>query len=277
MNRMMPLAAAVACTSAALLPEIAVADPVAISATRPDAWEFGALIYGYYPSIGGTATFPNGQSADISVDASKLIDHLKFAVLGSFEARKGSWGIFSDVMYLNVGEFKSQTRNFSIGHVGLPADVSASANFDLKTVVWTVAGTYRVMSSQDAVVDLFAGARLLDIKQTLDWTLNGNVGQFPAPGRAGNLENKENFTDGIAGLKGRQGLGKDLKWFIPYYGDIGTGNSELTWQLMGGLGYAFQWGDVIGGYRYLDYKFKSDSKIDSMNLSGPVLGAAFHW
>ena len=32
-----------------------------------------------------------------------------------------------------------------------------------------------------------------------------------------------------------------------------------------------------GGYRYLDYQFKSDSKIDNLNMSGPMLGVAFHW
>ena len=278
MNRMLSVATTALCATAAWLPGLAVADPVATEATRAsDEWQFGALIYGYLPSIGGQTTFPNGPSSDIKVDASSLISNLKFALLGSFEARKGSWGVFTDLMYLNVGAADSRYRNMTIGKIGLPADVSASTNFDIKTVLWTLAGSYRAVASPNTVLDVFAGGRLFDVKQTLDWTLNGNIAQFPLPGRGGTLGIKENVVDGIVGLKGRVAFGRDLTWFLPYYGDIGTGDSDLTWQAMGGLGYAFTWGEVIGGWRYMDYKFKSDSVIHSMYLNGPVLGVAFRW
>jgi hypothetical protein len=278
MNRTIPLAAALAFASATVMPQLAVADPVATEATRGnDGWQFAALIYAYYPDIASKATLPNGAGTEATVDASDLVDHLKFGVLGTFEARKDRWGVFSDLMYLDVGQFKSQYRNLIIGNVGLPADVSASVNFDLKTTVWTLAGTYRAVASQDAVLDVFAGARLLDAKVSLDWTLNGNVGPIPAPGRAGNGEVKQHYIDGIVGIKGRMVFGTDLKWFIPYYGDVGTGDSDLTWQVFGGLGYAFNWGELIGGWRWVDYQFKSDSAIDSLRFEGPLLGAAFHW
>ena len=278
MNRMLPIAATALCASASFLPSLALADPVATEATREsDGWQFGALIYGYAPSIGGQTTFPNGPGSNIGVDSSSLINILKFAFLGSFEARNGSWGVFTDLMYLNVGEAKSHYRNMTIGNIGLPVDVSASTNFDVKTVLWTVAGTYRAVTRQNAVLDVFAGGRLFDVKQTLDWTLNGNIAQFPLPGRGGTLGISKNFIDGIVGLKGRVAFGTELKWFLPYYGDIGTGDSDLTWQAMGGLGYAFTWGEVIGGWRYIDYKLKSDSAIQSINLDGPMLGVALRW
>ncbi len=78
-------------------------------------------------------------------------------------------------------------------------------------------------------------------------------------------------------MKGRLAFGSNREWFIPYYADIGTGDSDLTWQAVAGLGYAFHWGDIIAGWRYLDYQFKSSSKIDNMSLSGPMVGVAFHW
>jgi hypothetical protein len=261
----------------AILPNLASAQSVAVSATRADEWQFGAFVYGYYPQIGSKVTFPNGQSSDVTVDASDLVNNLKFGLLGSFEVRKGNWGMFTDLMYMDVGAFKSRFHNMTVGDAGLPVDVSASANFDMKSTVWTLAATYRVVATEDAALDLFAGARLLDVKETLDWTLNGNIDQIPAPGRAGTQSAKNHYTDAVVGLKGRVALGKDLKWFIPYYGDIGTGDSQSTWQAMGGLGYAFNWGEIMGGYRYLDYQFKSDSKIDNLSMSGPMLGVAFHW
>lgn len=277
MTRIIYLTAAAIVATTVMAPVVVAAEPVAISATREDTWQYGAFIYGYYPNINSKATFRNGQGVDATVDASDIFNNLKFGFLGSFEARKGQWGMFTDVMYLNVGAFKSQVRNFEVGQQALPADVSASANFNLKTVVWTLAATYRAIATKDGVLDVFAGARLLDIKESLDWTLNGNIAQIPAPGRAGSQSIKNHNIDAVVGLKGRAALGRDMKWFIPYYADIGTGDSDLTWQAMTGLGYAFTWGEVMGGWRYLDYQFKSDAKIDSMNLTGPLLGVAFHW
>ena len=34
---------------------------------------------------------------------------------------------------------------------------------------------------------------------------------------------------------------------------------------------------VLGGWRYLDYRFKSDSKVQDLNFNGPMLGVAFSW
>jgi hypothetical protein len=260
-----------------ILPNLASAQQsVAVSATREDAWQFGALVYAYYPQIGSKVTFPNGQSSDVTVDANDIYNNLKFGMLGSFEARKGKWGMFTDLMYLDVGAFKSRFHNLTIGDTGLPADVSASANFDLKSTIWTLAGSYRVVSAEDAALDLFAGARLLDLKEELNWTLDATVGQIIA-GRRNTQSANNHFIDGLVGLKGRIAFGPDLRWFVPYYGDIGAGDSKVTWQAMGGLGYAFSWGEIIGGWRYLDYQFKSDSKADNMSLNGPMLGVAFHW
>ena len=64
---------------------------------------------------------------------------------------------------------------------------------------------------------------------------------------------------------------------MPYYVDVGTGDSDLTWQGIVGIGYAFSWGEVIAAWRYLDYDFKSGQKIESVNLNGPAIGVAFHW
>jgi hypothetical protein len=277
MKRIIPLAAAALCASAAIPHAAMAADAVAVDVTRENAWEFGAFIYAYYPDINSKVTFRNGQSSDVSVNAGDIYNNLKFGMIGAFELRKGDWGGFTDVIYMDVGAFNSGVRNFTIGKVGLPADVSASANFDLKATVWTLAATYRPVNTQAVKMDVLAGARLLDIKESLQWTLNGNIGPIALPGRAGYQSAKDHFVDGVVGLKGRIGVGRDLKWFIPYYGDVGTGDSDLTWQVATGLGYAFKWGEIIGGWRYLDYQFKSDSKIDSMSLNGPLLGVAFHW
>ena len=69
----------------------------------------------------------------------------------------------------------------------------------------------------------------------------------------------------------------DRAWFVPWYADVGTGQTDLTWQALGGLGYSFKWGEVIGVWRYMDYNFKSGSPVEKLTLNGPALGVAFHW
>ena len=242
-----------------------------------DGWQFQAVIYGYLPDIGGKTTFPAGMGgSDINVDASTIIDNLKFVFMGNIEARKDRWGLFTDLMYLNVGGSKSQSRDVGIGRLQLPAGVTADLNLDLKGTIWTLAGTYRVSSDPSATFDVLAGARLADVKQNLGWQFSADLG--PAqPSRSGNSEIKVNIWDGIVGMKGRFAFGERREWFVPYYADVGTGNSDLTWQVFGGIGYSFHWGDVIAGWRYLDYKFKSDAKVEDLNFNGPLIGAAFRW
>ena len=106
-------------------------------------------------------------------------------------------------------------------------------------------------------MDLVAGARVLKIKPTLNYTINGDLGPISIPSRSGTKEVSDTYWDGIVGVKGRYAFGDDRKWFAPFYVDVGTGQTKLTWQVAAGLGYAYRWGEVIGMWRYLDYNNKS--------------------
>lgn len=83
--------------------------------------------------------------------------------------------------------------------------------------------------------------------------------------------------DAIVGVHGRQRFGEGLRWFVPYYFDVGTGNSNLTTQIMTGIGYSFRWGDVSAAWRYIDYRFKSGDLVDSLSFNGPMVGVAFRF
>jgi len=64
---------------------------------------------------------------------------------------------------------------------------------------------------------------------------------------------------------------------MPYNADVGTGQSDLTWQAQLGVGYKFKYADVLLTYRYLDYEFDSDSALDDLTVKGPQLGAKFYF
>lgn len=268
MKRVVAIAVVVLCVPA-LLPAMAAAG------AKPDAWQFDGTFYLYAPTTSSTTTFPQvGGGTGVSIDASTV--NLNMAFMGTFEARKGHWGAFTDLMYLNVGDDKSTTHGLTVDGTPLPANVNADATLGLKAAVSTLAGCYRVQADARSPVDFFAGARLLDMKETFDWQLSGNIGSIPLPGRAGNQEAEVTNWDAIVGVRGRVALGAGRKWFIPYYLDFGGGESDQTWQAMAGVGYAFHWGDIVGAWRDLDYKMKS-GKIENINFNGPAIAVVFHW
>ncbi len=40
----------------------------------------------------------------------------------------------------------------------------------------------------------------------------------------------------IVGVKGRLNFGASREWFVPYCIDVGTGESDLTWRGVAGIG-----------------------------------------
>jgi hypothetical protein len=249
---------------------------VAAAQQRADAWQWEASIYGYFPTISGSTNFPAPAGGGVSVDADTILDSLKMAFMGTLGAQSNTWGFFTDVLYVDVGGNKSNTRDFTING-GLPAGVTGSGSLDLKSTLWTLAGTYRVSRDPASTVELFAGARLADIAQTLDWQFSGAVDTIPVGNRQGRQSADLTNWDFLAGVKGRVSFGDKGQWFIPWYLDVGTGDSDLTWQGIVGVGYKFGWGDVFAVWRYVDYEMPSDQRVQDLNLNGGAIGVSFRW
>ena len=149
-------------------------------------------------------------------------------------------------------------------------------SLDIKSWIWTLAGSYNLRSDTEGYTDVLFGMRMLDMTNTLDATFS-SAGPLPFPPRSGVKEVSVTNWDAIVGLKGRYYFGAERRWFLPYYVDVGGGQSKLTWQINGGVGYKFDWGSVFGTYRYLDYQFKSGGAVQSLNLSGGLVGVAFQF
>ena len=260
---------------AAPLLGLALAAPLAAHAqASSDGWQFEAAIYGWFPAISGTTSFPpNGGGPSIDVSMGDVIDALKFTFMGNFGMRNGQWGLWTDLVYADFGASRSGSRDFQIGGRPLPAGVSADLDLDIKSWIWTLAGTYLLKNDSEGTMDLLFGARLLDMTNGLSWNISGSGGVLPPP--TGSKEVSVTNWDGIVGLKGRVLLGSERRWFVPFYVDVGTGQSKLTWQLNAGVGYQFDWGALAATWRYLDYDFKSGSHVESVSFNGPVIGAIF--
>jgi hypothetical protein len=270
-------AALAACT---LLGQEAAAQAPAPSPTpwASNAWRFGATLYLYGPSIDAKFALPRRSGdGNINVDTSDFFDSINGAFMGAFEANNGQWGFFTDYLYVDVSGSKSGTRDFSIGGVNVPGSVTGDIDVGIKGYAWTIAGEYRLQSTRESTVDLLLGARYLEIKPRVSFGLNGDLATIPIASRGGSFEVKAKNWDAIVGLKARYAFGDRLQWYVPLYADVGGGDSSLTYQLAGGIGYSYGWGDVVGLWRYIRYDFKSDAVIDDLSFNGPMIGVTFRW
>lgn len=236
---------------------------VSVAADDSADWQYGLSIYGWFPGVSGelNSSIP-GSGEGVSVDIDQIIDSLKMTFMGSFEVRKGAWAGFTDLLYLNLGDSASKSVTLPSGATRTLVD----ADMDLKSWVWTLGGAYTVLRSQGTHLDLIAGARLLALD--MHATLKG-------PNQEHRLSESINLWDGIVGVKGRVAINE--RWFLPYYADVGTGDTKLTWLAAGGVGYAFDWGDVVLDYRHLEYEQSDDKALRDIAFNGGRLGVVFQF
>jgi hypothetical protein len=262
----------------ALVPSTGFAQVAPTSLQMPGSgWQYTASIYAYVPSVEGTSSFPaDGGGTRLNLESS-ILDKLKVFAMGTVGAHNGTWGVFTDIVYLKFEASESASRDFTIGNAGLPADASAAFDWDMRGTAWTLAGEYRVASDPSFTVDVLAGTRLLDTRQHLRWNISGSIGPLDPAARAGEIQTSQSTWDAIVGVKGRYAFGQERQWSLPFYLDVGAGESQSTQQAAAGLAYQFGWGEISAMWRYLHYNLKSGAALQDVSFSGPLIGATFRW
>ena len=242
-------------------------------------WHYSLTPYAWFPNIKQTThlTTPlgGGRTVDVEVKPDSYLSNLDFALMGTFVARKGNWAFGMDLIYNDFSGEQGKIRNVRgpLGNESLPLNIDV--NVDVEALIWSGIGSYTVANSAAGTLDLFGGVRYLGLETSTDLSFSGPDGVL---GRSGSTSDRVNVWDGIVGVRGAVELGAGGDWFLPYYLDIGAGNySNWTWQGWTGLGYAFDWGDVMLVYRNLSYATSGDEAIEDMRMGGPALGATFRW
>ncbi len=229
-----------------------------------DGWDFSLAVYLWGVDIGGKTA--SGSEVDVSFN--DLFDNLNAGFMGAFEARKDKWLVITDLVYLDVSADKKAKATVPIGPILI--DVEGKADMDMKGQVFKLAGGYNLFSEGRSRLDLIGGARYLDIDMDTSFELTS-----PIPSKPIKVSESGHVWDGIVGVKGSYALGQ--RWSIPYYLDIGTGQSDFTWQVVAGVTFqATKWLDVAFAYRHLEWDIQGDV-IDDINFSGPALGAIFRF
>ena len=144
--------------------------------TGSSGWQFAATIYAWLPDNRGQYRAPIRWRQHHQCRREHYPRSSEDDRPGLLRDSEGRWGAITDIVYLDVGDSDSRTQNVSIGGVTLPATVTADTDFDLKSTIWSLAASYRVVASGEAAFDLLAGARLAHLEQNLKWTFTGDFG-----------------------------------------------------------------------------------------------------
>lgn len=252
---------------------------------RP-GWSFEIAPYIWLPSVSANLRYnvPSnfGGTADVKANADDYFANLNAAFALAGTVRYDRFSLLTDIMYVSASAGSSRVQSVNLLDVGrdpISSTVDAAGNSTLKTTLWTLAGGYTVASGTWGNVDVLAGFRYLGIDSTTDYSAavtlvgpRGNAG--PTFGGAGRLSGSDNIWNGIVGVRGRINIAQS-GFFVPYYLDIGAGDSNFTWQTFAGIGYQTGWAGVQAGWRYMSYDQGGNRLVQDMTMSGAYLAVNF--
>jgi hypothetical protein len=252
---------------------------------RP-GWSFEIAPYLWLPTVNATLRYnvPSnfGGTADVKADAGDYFANLNGALALAGVVRYDRFSVLTDIMYVSATAGGSRVDSVNIADIGrdpISSTVNTGGDTTLKTTLWTLAAGYTVASGTWGNVDVLAGFRYLGIDSNTNYLLavtltgpRGNAG--PTFFGAGSLAANDSIWNGIVGLRGRINIAES-GFFIPYYLDLGAGNSNFTWQTFAGIGYQTGWAGVQLGWRYMSYDQGGSSAVQDMTMSGAYLAVNF--
>ena len=213
-------------------PQTQFVEPVA----PPNQWQFSFTPYGWATSINGSAT-ARGHTVDIDESFIEIVEKSDslMALMGYFEARKGPFALFADVVWADLtfdGERRFDINRTVSGNpfARLPdfnvtikgnLDIKANAQVDYRSTIVQSGAAYEVAkwgssSTSYTALDVLGGARYwnqeLDISLKVDGTLTADVqADFKRLGLSVRRSVKRSAATAVA----RSG---DLEWVDPFVG-----------------------------------------------------------
>jgi hypothetical protein len=231
-------------------------DTIHATTPRPKSTRFIVAPYGWMPGISGE-TGVGDLSADVNISFSKLLSHLRFGAMGTFEGAYGPWLGIYDAMYASVRVDRTLSRG----------RVQPELNLTAKMLITQGFAAYTVKPAPSIDVDLMAGARLWAVRSTL--AVSRDITQRTR-------ERSPTWADFVLGGRVRWRI--DPTWQINVEGDGGAGGSRGTGEGMATADYTLShhW-SVFLAYRYLYENYQKGEYFFTGHLSGPVVGGAYRW
>ena len=229
-----------------------------------DEWRFEVTPYLWGTGIRGTVNLNDSSAKSADMSSSNVLSDLKSGAMIAAEAHKGNWGIMGDLVSATLQNSGSVPVLTPDGRATIGDKVT------VQQTILTGAFSYTLANTKDAYVDALLGVRAIDVTATLGLTVEGTSIKR-------SISKKTSTVDPIIGAKGRYRIA-DSTWYIPFYGDIGSGGgtTNLTWQAMAGIGKTFnKVVDASLTYRALYYDMKDGGVLQKTTMLGPQVAVTF--
>jgi hypothetical protein len=240
-------------------------------------WHFGLTPYGWFPAFTTDIDFKTRGGSftpSVEVKPSSYLKDLQFAGMLTGVARKGDLMLLGDVVYADLASLQSKVKSISGPGGVIEIPINADLNVRMTTTIVTAGAGINVMRSAAGHLDVFGGVQYGNIKSSVDantYALEGRIQRSNA------VSNTTEVWDGIVGITGVLNLSDDRKWHMPFELHAGAGSTTWTWNGIVAIGYKFDWGSLVAGYRNLTYNAHGDATVQKLQMSGPAIGATFQW
>lgn len=228
-----------------------------VYADSENKWRYGGNLYFWVADLNVETV--SGQ--DVEVDFDTIMDNLDAAFMGGLNARKNRWSWSADLIYLKIGA----KERLAAGLPNRPIELNVEADLGQTTVAFTATGGYELSRTDTAQLDFIFGARHLSVDTDLEFDFPSGINR--------KISDSPTVTDAIIGLRGTKELND--RWYLNYYGDVGSGDADLTWQAALGVNYRFSKVQATAGYRILQWQLDGDGLLNEYEISGPYLGVRF--
>jgi hypothetical protein len=225
-------------------------------------WQLFTQFNLWTPDI--TTETTTGTEIKIGID--DIIENLDLVYMGTLGASEGKWTFLTDVIHLNI----EQSNNYTL--IDSPLASLDLTNLEMTAWIVTPMVSYNLVDNDRLTLDFLAGARYLHLKletDTRERTLLSTMENSDS--------NSGDAWNGIVGVRGNVYL--PGKWYVPYFFDVGTGDTDLTWQAFTAIAYRFDRVGLSLGYRHLEWDFDEGDAggdlIDKLYVSGPMIGIKY--
>jgi len=223
-----------------------------------DAWRFSITPYVMVPTLSGNIQLGGGNGGgDGSIDlpTGNADSDWQFSVPLAFDLGKGRWGVGLEFFYLGYsGE----------AELGKSSKIDQQLDYDVTLTHTKAFVYYRALEDEKHVLDLYAGANVIYLK--FETELSGLFN--------GSADSSNTWVDPVIGVRYHYTMSDH--WSIFARGELGAGDSSLTYDAMLGIDYALNdhW-SFGGGYRSIGLDFSSSEADYEIQLNGPLLGATY--
>ncbi len=253
------------------------ADPVAPPPPQPapaapalnDDWRFALTPYIWGAGLSGKVSpYAGAPTVSIERDFSEILKDLNLAGFVNFFATNGTFGVYADVMYVDLAE------EHATGPVTLPGFgpvPGVNVNLDSKLFNAALFGSYRIAQADGFALDALAGVRAIKAWTEVSASIPGTPYSYQAKSDFG-------WVDPAIGARLAYGFGN--RFGFVGQADIGgfSVGSDLTWQAMGAVTYELSKSTALAfGYKYLSIDYDKDGTLFDVDMQGPTVGLAFRF